>query len=215
MKNFKRSAFSKALVYAAITGLVSFGGYAYAEEINAYDNLTSPAAVRKYVNTHRYKKINKPNLVFNKSSLKTTASKGGEITGLAADSNSENVTLNLIQGLNTSKNSKILKQVQNDRIFAKEGKVTGFAAPNSPTLDEMATKAQSFTPSQQYELTKTQGTNTHFLILNGTSQAVRSQQQVQMNQTMYLNKALTITFLTKLTCRRADINGTKQANLLI
>jgi len=149
MKNFKRSAFSKALVYAAITGLVSFGGYAYAEEINAYDNLTSPAAVRKYVNTHRYKKINKPNLVFNKSSLKTTASKGGEITGFAA----------------MQRHSEAL--AEESQNFAKGGSITGFAAPNTPTLDEMATKASSFTPSQQYELKTAKGSNTHFLILNG------------------------------------------------
>jgi len=49
------------------------------------------------------------------------------------------------------------------------GVPTGFAAEITPTLDDMNTKANSFTPTGKYDLTTTQGTNTHFLVLDNGS----------------------------------------------
>ena len=39
----------------------------------------------------------------------------------------------------------------------------------TPTLDDLSTKAASFTPSQQYTLETTQGSNTNFLFLDDGS----------------------------------------------
>ena len=46
--------------------------------------------------------------------------------------------------------------------------ITGYAASITPTIDDMSTRSQTFTPTGHYELTTTPGSNTHFIVINGT-----------------------------------------------